>query len=340
MKANRAQVEKALKAPSATRLFLFHGPDEAGSLALAKRVGAALGPEAERISLSGGELKSDAALLSDEAAAISMFGSSRWVLVSPAGDESMEAAAALLDAPAAGNPVVFVAGALKATSKLLKLATAHPGALVFASYLPDARDFDRLVGELARARGLSISPELAQRLGQSASMNRAVVEQEFEKIALYLDAAPGHSVPVDHEVVHAIAASAEEGDPGQLIEHVFGGNSRGAEAELARLRSEGVEGITLLRAAFRRALLLAKLRTAVEEGQSPSNVVAAQGKLLFWKEKDAVERQIGAWDAAQLSRCMSRLVAAEREVKRSGGLGPVAAEMELLAIARQSARRS
>ena len=36
MKANRAQIEKTLDAPTdATRIVLLYGPDEAGSLALA-----------------------------------------------------------------------------------------------------------------------------------------------------------------------------------------------------------------------------------------------------------------------------------------------------------------
>jgi DNA polymerase-3 subunit delta len=68
--------------------------------------------------------------------------------------------------------------------------------------------------------------------------------------------------------------------------------------------------------------------------------MARQGKALFWKEKDGVERQLGAWDSATLARCLSRLMAAEREVKRSAGMGPIAAEAELLALARQSARRA
>lgn len=340
MKATKAQLEKALKAPAATRLFLLHGPDEAGSHSLAKRVGTALGPEAERISLSGADLKNDPARLADEAASLSMFGTARWVLVSPAGDEVVDAAGALLSAPAAGNPVVMVAGALKGTSKLLKLATADAQALAFASYLPDARDFDRLVGELARARGLAVQPDVARRLAEAAGANRAVIEQELEKFALFLDARPGSSVAVDHEVVAAIGAALDEGDAGELVEHLFGGNPSAAAAELNRLRSEGVEGITLIRAALRRALLLTKLRSSVDQGQSPSAVVTAQGKSLFWKEKDFVERQLGSWDGASLARCLSRLVAAEREVKRSAGLGPIAAETALLAIARKGDRRA
>lgn len=343
MKATRPQLEKALKAPAGVRLFLFHGPDEAGSQALARRAAAALGPDTERVALSGAELKADPARLADEAASISMFGSSRYVLVSPAGDETCEAVGALLSAPAAGNPVLLVAGALKATSKLLKLVLADPGAIAFASYLPDARDFDRLVGEMARERGLSMQPEVARRIAEAAGANRAIIEHELDKFALYLDAAPGRVAPVDHDVIEAVGAALEEGDASTLVDHVFNGNGRGAEAELARLRSEGAEGITLIRAALRRALLLARLRARVEQGQSPSSVVASQGKGLFFKEKDAVERQLGAWQADKLGRCLSRLVAAEQEVKKSGAvgaLGALAADVELLTIARQAGRRS
>lgn len=339
MKATRPQLDKALRNPAATRLFLLHGPDEAGSQALARGVGAVLGAEAERISLTGSELKADPARLADEAASLSMFGSARWILVSPAGDETLDAVSALLDAPAAGNPVVLVAGALKPSSKLLRLVTSAPNGLAFASYPPDPRDFVRTIGELARARGLTIRPEEARRIGEAAGGNRAVVEQELDKLALYLDAAPGRTAEVDHDVIAAIGAALDEGDTSLLVEHVFGGNERGAATELVRLRSEGSEGITLIRAALRRALLLSRLRAAVEQGERPGAVIESQGKSLFWKEKAGVERQIAAWDAPALARCLSRLVAAETEVKRSAGIGPLAADAELLAIARAAARR-
>src|SRR3546814_14529575 len=89
--ASKAQIESALKAPdNATRFVLLHGPDEAGSRALAKVLGAAMGAEAERIELGGAELKADPARLADEAASISPFGGARYIVVEAAGDEVLE----------------------------------------------------------------------------------------------------------------------------------------------------------------------------------------------------------------------------------------------------------
>lgn len=339
MKATKPQLEKALAAPANVRLFLFHGPDDAGSRALARRLAAAAGPDAERVDLPGTELKGDPARLADEAASISMFGGARYILVDPAGDESTEAVSALLSAPAAGNAVALVAGSLKASSSLLKLVLASPAAIAFASYLPDARDWDRMVSDIARAFGLQTRPDVAQRVAEAAGGNRALVEQEMAKFAAYLDAQPGRATPLDHDVIDAVGAAREEGDPGQLVDRVFDGDPKGAQAELQRLHAEGAEGIVLLRSALRRALLLSKLRVRVERGENASSVIASQGKALFWKEKDGVERQLRAWPAERLARCVHRLCEAERALKRSGALGPVSADAELLEIARFAGRR-
>ena len=50
----------------------------------------------------------------------------RVIWIEPAGDEIADAVEALLDAPACESPVVAIAGALRKTSALLKLAESHP----------------------------------------------------------------------------------------------------------------------------------------------------------------------------------------------------------------------
>ena len=338
MKANRAQIDRALAGPGDTRFFLLHGPDEAGSRALARRLGEAMGEGAERIDLSGAELKADPARLADEAAAISMFGDRRWIRVEQAGDEIVPALEALVEAPAAGNPVVIVAGGLKPASKLLKLALAAPAALAFASYVPDAGQADRLVAELGRGLGLIVRPDVAARIAEACGGNCAVIEQELAKYALYADASPEAPRPVEHELVDAIGAGAEEGDLSRLADSVASGDGAALEAEIARLRTQGQEGITLIRAMLRRLLLLARLRAEVEQGSSVAAVMTSSGKALFWKEKDAIGGQLARWRPELLAKAVSRLVEAERQVMAPGGVGIVAADSELFAIARQAAR--
>jgi len=338
MKANRPQLDKALKAPAETRFFLFHGPDQAGSRALAAAIGTQMGGEAERIDLAAAALKADPARLTDEAAALSMFGGARWILVEPADDGCAAAAQALLEAPAAGNPVALVAGALKPASALLKLALAAPNAIAFASYVPDAREAERLTQEMAKALGLSMRPDVARRVAEGAGGNRAIIDQELIKFALYVGATPASPREADHDVIDALGASADEGDLSRLVDCAAGGDPQGLEGELIRLRAEGQEGITLLRALLRRMALLARLRAEVDSGSSLSAVMASSGKSLFWKEKPEVEKQLRRWRPGPIARAVTRLAEAERRLKASGGPGAVAADEELFAICRQAAR--
>jgi DNA polymerase III subunit delta len=339
VKAKRGQIEQALKAPKPdTRFILLHGPDEAGSRAFLKLLASGLGEEAERVLLTGAELKEDPARLADEAASFSLFASARYIVVEPAGDDAAAAAEALLAAPEAGNPVVMIAGALKPASRLLKLALADPRVLAFASYAPEARDAERLVLDLARERGLSMAPDVARRIADAAAGNRAIIELELQKFALFADASPERPKAIDHETVELVGAASEEGDLSRLVDSVSGGDPASLEAELIRLSSQGVEGITLVRAVLRRMFLLARLRAEVERGNSVSSVMASQGKAIFWKEKDAVSRQLGRWRSELLAKSISRLLESERQVKAPGGLGATAVDEELFTICRQAAR--
>jgi DNA polymerase III subunit delta len=89
---------------------------------------------------------------------------------------------------------------------------------------------------------------------------------------------------------------------------------------------------------LRRMALLARLRAEVEQGSSPSAVMASASKSLFFKEKTSVEGQLRRWRGDLIAKAMTRLADAERQVKTSGGVGPVAADAELFAICRQAAR--
>jgi len=340
VKPAAAKLVRALdSADPAIRLYLLYGSDEAGARAYAARLGPALGADVERIDLSGDVLKSDPARLADEAAAISLFGGRRWIRVDPAGDESVAAVTALLEAPAAGNPVAIIAPNLRKDAKLVKLADASDAALVLACYPPEGRELDQLARELARERGLDLWPDVAGRLAKACAGDRAILESELEKLALYLDAAPDRPQQVPAEALDALGAGIDEGDLSRLSGLVFGGDPGGADAEMARLGSEGIEGVPVLRALGRRALLLAQLRAQVAEGDSVDRVMETGGKAVFFKEREAVRRALSRWNPDTLGTAVGRIAEAERQLKAPGYVGPSAVEEEVLAITRAAARR-
>ncbi|MHA6769267.1 DNA polymerase III subunit delta [Sphingobium ummariense] len=339
MKANRGQIERALDAPPAdVRFFLLYGPDEAGSLALAKRLERAMGPQAERIDLDGATLREDPARLSDEAAAFSMFGDRRWIRVNGMGEESVPALTALLEAEAAGNPVIAVAGALKPASKLLKLALDHKAAQAFISYQPDAREAEQIAVAIARDGGLRLSPDLARRIVGISGGDRALMAGEIEKLVLYLDAAPEQPREATAEALDALSAENPETDAVPLVNAVLGGDLKAMHRELGRLAEVGTAMASVIRPLLTRAMLIAGIRADFDRDGRLEAAVEAAGKAVFWKEKGLVSRQVRLWDAAGIARVIHRLAQAERASRSGRGLGDLMVRHELLTIARQASR--
>jgi len=325
MKAVKGGLARALERPDpGVRFYLFHGPDEAGSRALATQLLKGLG-DAERFVVPGQAVKSDPAVLADEAGAMALFGGKRAIWVEPAGDEIAEGVAALLEAPASESPVVAIAGSLRKTSALLKLAEAHPGALAHCSYVPEGRDMERVIVDLGRTVGLRIMPDLAQRIAAAANSNQAIAAQELGKFATFLGADPAHPRELDHGTVDLLGADSAETDLMRLGDLALAGRMDELLDELARLPHGGSEAIPVLRALQRRLLMLAPLRARIEQGQRLHDVVTSMGKALFWKDKPLIEQLLGNWSAERLAEAASRASTLERQIM----LRPLADEAAL-----------
>ena len=338
MKAVKAGLARALERPDpAICFYLFYGPDEAGSRALAMQLLKGIG-DAEKFIVLGQSVKADPAALADEAGAIALFGGKRAIWVEPAGDEIAEGVAALLEAPACESAVIALAGSLRKTSALLKLAEAHPAALAHCSYVPEGRDMDRVIGELGREVGLRIMPDLAQRIAAATGNNQAIAAQELAKFATYLSADPASPRELDHETVDLLGADSADADLMRLGDLALAGRMNELLEELARLPHGGTEAVPVLRALQRRLLMLAPLRARIEQGEGVDGVMASMGKALFWKDKALIQRLLSAWSAERLAEAAVRVSTLERQIMLRPLADEAALGETLVALARAAGR--
>jgi DNA polymerase-3 subunit delta len=318
------------------RFYLFHGPDTAQSRALGQRLVQALA--ATKSALAAGTVRSDPASLADEASAMSLFGGARVIWIEPAGEEIVTGVGALLDAASTESPVVAIAGALSKSSPLRKLAEASRSAASFAAYLPEGQDAARMVADIGRSFGLKISPPVADRVAGAAGNDQALVSQELQKLALYLDATPNSPKELAHDAIDAVGTDTAEGDVMRLADLALSGQLDALAEELTRLPSGGSEGIPVVRSLQRRLLMLAPLCARVERGERPDAVMTSLGNALFWKDKSIVSRMLAQWNAERLAKVSDRAGRLERSLIFGPAPQQVALGEELLAIAREARR--
>jgi DNA polymerase-3 subunit delta len=337
VKASKTSIVRSVDQPDSNiRFYLFHGPDDAQSRGLGQRLTETL--SASRFVISGSAVKSDPAILTDEAGAMNLFGGTRVVWVEPAGDEIAAGVEALLEANAAESPVVAIAGALRKTSALLKLAESSPQATAFAAYAPEGADAEQMVAEVGRRFGLKISSPVAARVAESCANDQAIVSQELQKLALFIDASPQSPKELDHDAIDAVGAELPEGEVLHLADLALAGRVGDLAEELGQM-SRGVEGIPVVRALQRRLLQLAPARARIERGESPDGVMTSLGRSLFWKDKPLVAKFLSMWDSRRLATVGERAARLEHELIFSEVPNQEALGEELIAIARAAGRR-
>ncbi|HEX8302144.1 DNA polymerase III subunit delta [Sphingomonas sp.] len=335
MKASPAQIRAAVDKPNpATRLYLFHGPDEAGAADLAERLARALGPDVERIDLDMKALREQPGRLADEAASLSLFGGVRYIRLLGADEGAAESIGLLLSAERAGNPVVAIGPGLKASGKLVKTVISAPAALSHGCYVPEGIEATKLAATVAREHGLRLTGDVPQRLATACAGDRAILAREIEKLALYLDAAPDRPRDADGAALDAIGADLGDTELSHAIGAVLDGRVADIGSELARL-GDGV-GVPLMRQLGKRLVSLAEMRIDLDNGLSAKEVL--EKHRVFFREQDATGRALRRWNAAQIARAVDRVREAERAIMRSASAGEVLAEAECTAIARAAAR--
>ena len=329
---------RAVERPDpAVRFYLFYGPDEAGSRHLATRLLNALG--AEKFAISAAAIKADPAVLADEASAMALFGGPRAIWIEPAGEEIADGVATVLAGASVESPVIAIAGALRKTSGLLKLAEGHGQAAAMISYVPEGRDADQMVIGAGRSEGLRIEPDVAARLAAACGNNQAVVAQELGKFAIFLDSAPDRPRDLSHDVIDLLGADSAEGNLMRLGDLALAGDAGALIEEFDRAALVPGETIPVVRALQRRLLQIAPLRAKVERGERVDGVMASMGKALFWKDKPLMQRLLSNWSAERIAQAMERAAAVERAAMLSGEPPIAALGEELLTIARAAGRR-
>jgi len=318
------------------RLVLLYGPDTSASADHARSVARRF-PDADgELVIAAASLTGDPAALVAAASEIPMFGGTRVIRVDDAGEDVLGAVSQLLDA-AFTSPVVIVAGVLKKGSKLVARVEAAADAIAVVSYAPDAAATASAIVDIASGYGLRLARDAIAAIAQATAGDRGVARQEIAKLALYVDARPDAPASAALADVAAIGADLADADLGALVDGVVGGNPAEVSRQLVDFAAT-VPGIVMVRAVARRLWLLLDLRAAVDVGASASRAVDAARPPIFWKDRPLVVMQVAKWRTGAIRSALTRVLDAERAVKRSGSAGDVAVNQLLLSLSVQAAR--
>jgi len=315
------EVERFLKAPPPdAHVVLLYGQDQ--GLIRARReqlLGHWVddpGDAMAVIVLTADEVRQDPARLADETRSFSMLGGRRAVRIIDAGDGLGEALKAVLGFSTVEAPVLVEAPReLAPSSALRKLCEKEAHAAAIPCYRADARDLPRLVTEGLAAHGLTAEKPAIDHIAQHAGADRAVLDQELEKLALYLGEA-AREVGFEDAALCVGDSSALELD--RLIHAASAGDTGRALDLLDRLLAAKQTPVGIVRALATHWRRLWRLALQVEQGDAVDTVLEGAKPKIFFRAKPAFKRALERRRARRLRADLAALVAAERDCKTTG----------------------
>ena len=263
-------------------------------------------------------IKSDPAVLLDEARALCLMGGRRVVRVRQAGDALRAALKSLLALETIDALVVIECGDLRGTSSLRKLIEQASNAAAVPCYRDEGRDLGSLIDRLLAERHLRADPEARTYLIEHLGGDRAVTRTELDKLALFADASPETPRALRFDDVAGMIGDSAAIGLDDLAHATTLGDGQAVERCLARLLGEGQAPVRLIRTLLNHVTRLRRLALLVERGESVDRAIGQARPPIHFRRKTDVKTALRRWTGKSLSAAQAKLLSAEMACKTTG----------------------
>lgn len=252
--------------------------------------------------------------LEADAGNLSLFGSRKLVelrLPSPRpGDAGARTLRALAEDPQPDRLLLVTIGArLDASAAKSVWAKSLEKSGVLVEVWPvDRAELPRWIRERAAALELELTSSAAELLADRVEGNLLAADQELQKLALTSDAGA-----VDESAILAAVANSARFDVFRLTDAVVAGDGARAVRVLTALKREGAQPALVGWALAREIGLLARLKFAVEAGESLDAALGRQR--VFRRRQPAVKRAVGRYSWPALKQLLTRAAETDATIK-------------------------
>ena len=321
------------RAPREMTLFLVHGNDEGLIRERCKAlVTHLLDGNSDRMALvrlDGDIVAREPGALAEEADSVPMFGGRRAIWIELGARDIAAALEPLIKTPPLDCAIVIEAGSLKRGTALRSRFEKMSHGAAIECYPDDRRTLAALIDAEAREAGLEIPADVRDYLTTFLGSDRMTTRSEIAKLLLYARGKGAIAIADVEAIVSDAAPSAID----DAIDDAFLGDYAGIERNGAHYLANGGDPGQLLGAIARRAMLLHRLRLAVDDGRSLETALQGQYVRLSPARRGALERQCARWSAARLARLSGSLRVASGRVRREPKMATILAMRALWAIA-------
>jgi len=285
--------------------------------------------------LPGSDLRRDKAAAVDAVKAQGFFPGPRAVVIDDANEHALDALKLALSEWIEGDAMIIATGgALKKTSKLLKLFESDKRAFSLAVY-DDPPGRAEIEAMLAK-EGLTNLPQEAMRdlAALAQTIEPGDFRQTLTRIALYK---LSDDTPLTSAEIAMLAPQSSEAEIDDILNAMADGRIGELAPILARLAAQGVQPVAVCIGAARHFKVLHAL---VSDPRGPAQAIGSLRPPVFGPRRDRLLRQAQNWSLQRVENALRDLTATDLAL-RSSTRAPnrALAERALIRLSRMAGQR-
>lgn len=272
--------------------------------------------DSERIvDIAASEVRKDPARLSDEAAQMSMFSPGRRVIrIRDASDGMGDLFSSFLKEGVGDAFVIVEASELSAKASLRTAFEQAPNAAAIACYDDTPETLFRLAADELKKHAIECEEGALESLLARVSIDRRVIRNELQKVALYFADATAKTNVLSKKLVDEFLGQSGDVEASEVCAAAALGDHRLLDRLLVQAEDYGATPSVLVSAALRHfhALLAARAH-----GQTDEAVNIARSRGLWGHSDTAIRSQLRLWSPDRLTAVVRILGQAEASTRTS-----------------------
>ena len=318
MKAKIYQLQSLLnKINNPYVCLLFYGTDEGEINKGFQEVKTSLGCNSNDLNiahLTAEQIKKNPFIATDEANTISLMGGQRILLIEEESSFSEASLTHFLDNKKSDAILLIKAGNLAKTSALRKEAEDNPFVLAFACYPPSEAELKKNIQGILFQAKKTASQDVLDILVQKLSSNAGIVQQEIDKLLLYL----GDKKSISIQDIDAIITDSKETTFDDFCIMLAAGQTRKTQAAIKSFLQQNTQLSPLLWNLTNYFTILAKLTESKNKPDVQEKILAKNLKPNQFKVKPFLLEQAHLWTYPQTLSVLNKLQNLEKQTRQNG----------------------
>ena len=242
----------------------------------------------------------------------SFFENDKLIIISRTSEKILNLIEEIIDKNIPDIKIVLKANLLEKRSKLRSFFEKTVDGVIVPFYEDNNQTLLSIAQDFLKNKKIPISSQNINIIVERSKGDRINLKNELEKILNFAH----NKASINYNEISKLTNLAENHSISELTDHYLAKNRKKTLKILNENNPSPEDDILIIKTFLYKLKRLKKLKTELEIIKNPDSVISSFRPPIFWKDKDIIKQQLGAWSLGQIKILIKKINYLELLIKK------------------------